>query len=74
MDKRDVVHTYNGLLVIKKDETLPFVATWIHLEIIVLSKSNKDKYHLYVESKRIKQMNLFTETKLMVMRGEGREG
>ena len=31
--------------VIKKDEVLPSVATWMNLEIIILSKSNKDKYH-----------------------------
>ena len=41
---------------IKKNETVPFAATWMDLEIITLSKVNqkkKDKYRviLYVESK-----------------------
>jgi len=59
MDKEDVVrmHTHNGILLShKKDETCPFAATWIQLEIIILSEINqkeKDKYMycLYVESK-----------------------
>ena len=42
-------------LAIKKNETVPFAATWMDLEIITLSKVNqkkKDKYYiLYVESK-----------------------
>ena len=58
MDKEDVVHIYNGILLShKKNEIMPFVATWMALEIIILSevsKKEKDKYHmisLIVESK-----------------------
>ena len=40
---------------IKKNETMPFVATWMDLEIIILSEvsqKKKDKYHMvFVESK-----------------------
>ena len=35
-------------LAIKKDEIMPFIATWINLEIITLSKLDKDKYHISV--------------------------
>ena len=47
MDKEDVVHIYNGILTShKKNEIMLFVATWMDLEIIVLSEGSqteKDK-------------------------------
>ena len=48
MDKEDVLHIYNGILVIKKNEIMPFAATGMDLEIITLSEvsqTEKDKYH-----------------------------
>ena len=47
MDKDDVVHIYNGILAIKKNEILPIATTWIDLEGIILSEisqTEKDKY------------------------------
>ena len=51
MDKEDVVHIYNGILLSrkKKNEIMPFAATWMDLEMIILSEVNqkeKDKYHM----------------------------
>ena len=50
MDKEDVVHIYNGILLShKKNEIMPFVAIWMDLEVIVLSEvsqKEKDKYHM----------------------------
>ena len=51
--------TYNGILLShknKRNEMLPFAATWIELENIMLSEINQKKtktvYHLYLESKK----------------------
>ena len=36
MDKEDVVHIYNGILLShKKNELIPPVATWMDLEMVV---------------------------------------
>ena len=37
---------------------LPFVATWMNLEIIILSKSNKDKYTTYMQNLKNKTNEL----------------
>ena len=48
MDKEDMVCIYNGILLShKKSEILPFTATWMGLEGIMVSEvsqAEKDKY------------------------------
>ena len=51
MDKEDVVHIYTMeyYSAIKKNEIMPFAATWMQLEMIILSEvsqTEKDKYHM----------------------------
>ena len=55
MDKEDVVcihthtHTMEHYSAIKKNEIMPFAATWMDLEITILSEvsqKEKDKYHM----------------------------
>ena len=48
MDKVDVVHihTMEYYSAIIKNEIMPFVATWMDLEVITLSQIVKDKHHI----------------------------
>ena len=50
MDKENVVFTYTHMMeyysAIKKNEIMPFAATWMDLEIIILSQTEKDKWHM----------------------------
>ena len=45
-----MVHTYNAVLLSQeKNRTMPFAATWVQLEIIILSeviRKERDKYHV----------------------------
>ena len=51
MDKEDVVYIYTVeyYSAIKKNEIMPFAATWMDTEIIMpseVSQKEKDKYHM----------------------------
>ena len=47
MDKEDVVHIYNGiLLTIKKNEIMPFAATWMDLQITTVSEVGQRKTNI----------------------------
>ena len=55
--KMGYIYTMGCYLAIKKNEIMPFAATWMDLKIIILSevrKANIMWYHLYVESKKKK--------------------
>ena len=81
-----MAHIYNGILLShKKNEIMPFAATWMDLEIIIpseFSQKGKDKYHmisLICGIENMTQMNLFMkrnriteiENRLVAAKGEG---
>ena len=81
------IYIYNGILLSHNNEIMPFAATWTDLEIIILSEVSQKKtniiwYHLYVESKKMMQMNYLhnrnrlidIENKLMVTKGDSDGG
>ena len=44
MNKEDVIHVYNEILLnIKRSEIMPFAATWIDLEMIIVSELSQRK-------------------------------
>ena len=48
MNKEDVVHIHNGVLAIKKkNKIMPFAATWVDLEIIMLSEASQTERNKY---------------------------
>ena len=80
------IYTMEYYSAMKKNEIMPFAATWMDLEIVILSEvsqTGKDKYQIYDIAymwnlKKMIQRNLFTKqnrltdfkNKLMVPKGE----
>ena len=79
------INTIEYYLAIKKNEIMPLAATWMDLEIIMLSevnlkrKTNIIRHFLYVESKekrykwtylQNKNISIDLENKLMITKGE----
>ena len=50
MDKEEVAHTHNGILLShKKNKIMSFAATWMNVKIVTLSElsqTGKNKYHM----------------------------
>ena len=40
-DREDVVHRYNGILVIKRNKTVPFAEMWMDLETVIQKEKKK---------------------------------
>ena len=49
MDKEDLVHMYNGILLShKNNEIMSFATTWMGLEIIILSEVSERQISYYI--------------------------
>ena len=65
------IYTMEYYSAIKKNDIMPFTATWMELETLILSEisqKDKDKYHMISLITGIKypaQMNISTEKKIM---------
>ena len=63
------IYTMEYYTAIKKNEIMPFAATWIELDVIILSEvsqTEKDKYRRIPntwEPKKVMQLNLFIKLK-----------
>ena len=69
MDKEDMVPIYNGILAMKKNKIMPFAATWMDLDIVILSEVSQRRtnivwYCLYVESKKNGTNELIYKTEI----------
>ena len=50
MDKEIVLHIYNGILAIKRNEIRSFVETWMGLDSVMqseVSQKKENKYHIF---------------------------
>ena len=85
MDKEGVVYIHNGLLLSpkKNNEIMPFAATWMDLEIIILSEVRERKILYDITymwnlknntSEIIYKRETDVENNLMVTKGEGGVG
>ena len=70
MDKEDVVHIYTEIIFShKKDKIMPFVATWMDLDIIILSAMTERERQIpyditYIWNLKYDTNNLIYETEI----------
>ena len=78
------IYTMEYYSAIKENKIMPFAATWMELETLILSEVKQERERqipydtTYIWNRNIAQMNLSTETKIMdmenrlgVAKGEG---
>ena len=66
MDKENVVHINDGILFsLKKNEIMPFAATWMDLEIIILSETEKTNDTTYTWNLKNDTNELINKTEIL---------